>query len=98
MNTSLFYSFENFLEQVSMAETLTSGDIGISTGLISQSWWEMNRVYWVDLGRGTEAEKATTRNLNISFQNNNNVIIDILCFTVYLDRFILNVETGQIKR
>ena len=31
----------------------------------------MNRVYWVDLGRGTEAEKATTRNLNISFINNN---------------------------
>lgn len=98
LNTSLFYSFENFLEQVSMAETLTSGDIGISTGLISQSWWEMNRVYWVDLGRGTEAEKATTRNLNISFQNNNNVTIDILVFTCYLDRFILNVETGQIKR
>jgi type II secretory pathway component GspD/PulD (secretin) len=31
-------------------------------------------------------------------ENNNNVIIDILVYTVYLDRFILNVETGQIKR
>ena len=98
LNTSLFYSYENFLEQVQLAETLTSADIGISCGLISQSWWEMNRVYWIDLGRGTEAEKATTRNLNISFQNNNQVIIDVLVYTVYLDKFILNVETGQVKR
>jgi hypothetical protein len=86
------------LEQVALAESLTSTDIGISTGLISQSWWEMNRVYWIDLARGTEAEKATTRNLNISFQNNNNVAIDIMVFTVYLDKFILNVETGQVKK
>jgi len=98
LNTSLFYSYENFLEQIMLAETLTSTDIGISTGLISQNWWEMNRVYWIDLGRGTEAEKATTRNLNISFNNNNNVAIDILVYTIYLDKFILNVETGQVKR
>ena len=98
LNTSLFYSYENFLEQIQLAETLTSTDIGIATGLISQSWWEMNRVYWIDLGRGTEAEKATTRNLNISFNNNNNVPIDIMVFTVYLDKFILNVETGQVKK
>ena len=98
LNTSLYYSFENFLEQIQLAETLTSTDIGIATGLISQSWWEMNRVYWIDLGRGTEAEKATTRNLNISFNNNNNVAIDVMVFTVYLDKFILNVETGQVKK
>ena len=98
LNTSLYYSFENFMEQIQLAETLTSTDIGIATGLMSQSWWEMNRVYWIDLGRGTEAEKATTRNLNISFNNNNNVAIDIMVFTVYLDKFILNVETGQVKK
>jgi len=59
---------------------------------------EMNRVYWVDLGRGTEAEKATTRNLNISFVNNSAVVIDVMVFTVYLDKFILNCETGQVKK
>jgi len=98
LNTSMYYSYENFLEQIMLAETLTSTDIGISTGLISQSWWEMNRVYWIDLGRGTEAEKATTRNLNISFLNNSLVTIDVLVYTVYLDKFILNVETGQVKK
>ena len=98
LNTSMYYGFENFLEQIQLAENLTSADIGISTGLISQSWWEMNRVYWVDLGRGTEAEKATTRNLNISFVNNSAVVIDVMVFTVYLDKFILNCETGQVKK
>ena len=58
----------------------------------------MNRVYWIDLGRGTEAEKATNRNLNISFLNNSLVSIDVLVYTVYLDKFILNVETGQVKK
>ena len=98
LNTSLFYTYENYLEQVSLAESLTSADIGISAGIISPSWWEANRVYWIDLARGQEADKATTRNLNISFQNNSNVAIDLLVYTVYLDRFVLNCETGQVRK
>ena len=98
LNSSMFYTFENFLTQVALAENLTSADIGISCGLINQSWWESNRVYWVDLGRGTEADKATSRNLNISFSNNSNLTIDVLVFTIYLDRFVLNCETGSVKR
>ena len=98
LNTSLYYTYENFMEQVILAESLTSSDIGIATGVIPQSWWESNRVYWVDLARGQEADKASTRNLNISFVNNSNVIIDILVFTVYLDKFVLNVETGQVRK
>ena len=86
------------MEQVILAEPLTSADIGIATGVIPQSWWESNRVYWVDLARGQEADKASTRNLNISFVNNSQVIIDVVVFTVYLDRFVLNVETGQVKK
>lgn len=98
MNTSMYYTYENFLQQVALSESLTSADIGISAGLVSQSWWEMNRVYYIDLGRSQEADKATTRNLNISFMNNSQVIIDILVYTVYLDRFVLNVLTGQVKK
>ena len=98
LNISLFYSFENFLEQVSLAESLTSSDIGIKTGIITQNWWEsVGRVYWVDLSRGTEADKATSRNLNIQFSNNNNLIIDVMVFTVYLNRLVINVETGIVK-
>ena len=98
MNTSMYYTYENFLQQVALSESLTSADIGISAGLVSQAWWEMNRVYYVDLGRSQDADKATTRNLNISFMNNSQVIIDILVYTIYLDRFVLNVLTGQVKK
>jgi hypothetical protein len=98
LQSTLYYSFENFLEQVALAESLTSTDLGIGTGLISQSWWEMNRVYWVDLARGREADKASMRNLTISFNNNTNVPISLLVFTVYLDKFVVDVETGIVRK
>ena len=85
------------MEQVSMAESLTSADIGISTGLINQSWWEQNRCYYVDLARGRQADKDTMRNLCITFNNNSNVPINIIGFTLYLDKFVIDVETGIVK-
>jgi hypothetical protein len=98
LQSTLYYTFENFLEQVALAESLTSTDLGIGTGLISQTWWEMNRVYWVDLARGREADKASMRNLTISFNNNNNVAISLMVFTVYLDKLVIDVETGIVKK
>lgn len=98
LQSTLYYTFENFLEQVALAESLTSTDLGIGTGLISQSWWEMNRVYWVDLSRGREADKASMRNLTISFNNNNSVAISLMVFTVYLDKLVIDVETGIVRR
>jgi hypothetical protein len=98
LNSTLFYTFENFLEQVMLADSLTSSDLGIGAGVISQSWWEANRVYWVDLKRSRDADKATTRNLNISFTNNSLIAIDVLVFTVYLDKLVIDVETGLIRK
>ena len=98
LNTSLNYNFENFLEQVSLAETLTSSDIGISVGLINQAWWESNKVYWVDLSRGRQADKETYRNLVVSFNNNSGVILDVMMFTVYLDKIVVDVETGIVTK
>jgi hypothetical protein len=94
----LNYSFENFLEQVSLAETLTSTDIGVATGLINQNFWEQNRVYWVDLARARPADRAIPRNLVVSFTNNSKVIIDVLIFTVFADEFTLDVETGVVVK
>lgn len=96
--STLYYSFETFLEQVAHAETLTGSDIGMSVGLINQSWWEMNRVYWVDLSRGRDADKASMRNLSISFNNNSNASITLMVFTVYLDKIVIDVETGIVKK
>jgi hypothetical protein len=86
------------LEQVAHAETLTGSDLGMSIGLINQSWWEMNRVYWVDLSRGRDADKASMRNLSISFNNNSNASITLMVFTVYLDKITVDVETGIVKK
>jgi hypothetical protein len=98
LNATLFYTYENYLEQVALADNLTSSDLGIGAGLISQSYWENNRVYYVDLKRSRDADKASTRNLNISFTNNSNVIIDLLVFTLYLDKLVVDVETGLIRK
>ena len=98
MNTSMFYTFENFLEQVSLSESLTSSDIGISVGLINQSFWEQNRVYFVDLSRGRQADKETQRNMSVSFNNNSGVIIDVMIFTLYLDKFVIDIETGIVTK
>jgi hypothetical protein len=98
LNTSLNYTFENFLSQIVTAESLTSADVGVAVGLITQSWWEQNRVYFVDLARANAADREMPRNLNISFNNNTLIPIDVMVFTVYLDKIVLNVQTGQVTR
>ena len=45
LQSTLYYTFENFVEQISLAEQLTSSDFGITTGLFNQAWWEMFRYY-----------------------------------------------------
>ena len=40
------------LEQVNLAEQLTSSDFGVSTGLISQGYWEVSKWYFVNVERG----------------------------------------------
>jgi hypothetical protein len=87
------------LEQVALAETLTGSDLGMSCGLINQNWWEtVGRVYWVDLARGRDADKASMRNLSISFNNNSQASITLMVFTVYLDKIVLDVETGIVRK
>ena len=96
-SSSLYYTFESWLEQVSIAETIVP-EMGLAQGILSQKDWEsLYRLYYVSLARGTEADKATMRNLSISFTNNSAVAIDILVFTFYLNRGVVNVETGMIS-
>lgn len=98
LNSTLFATYENFLEQIYGVDTLTSTDLGINAGLISSTWWDLNRVYYVDLKRSRDADKASTRNLNISFTNNSNVVIDLIVATFYLDKLVVDVETGLIRK
>ena len=78
-------------------EQLTSSDFGVSTGLISQGYWEWSRWYFVNVERSQATDKQP-RNINISFLNNSNVPIDCLVFIFYSDEFVINVETGIIEK
>ena len=96
LNDTLYYTFQNFIEQVSLAETLTSSDWGISCGLFSQQWWETFRYYYINVSRSDGADKTTPRNVNISFMNNSILAIDIMVFIIYADHFVIDVETGIV--
>ena len=96
-NEVLNYTYENFLHQVSLAETLTSTDIGLNCGLINQEFWENGyRVYFMDLARSRDVDKDTPRELTVKARNNTAVPLDCLMFLVYLDKFNIDVVTGAI--
>jgi len=94
----LTYTFENFLEQVHLFESLTSSDLGVSCGLINKQFWEVNRTYFVNLARSTTSDNLTPRNVQVSFTGNSNVSFNCLMFLVYLDEFEIDVETGLVKK
>ena len=94
LQSVLNYNYENFIEQIQSCEQLTSADFGVNTGLFDQSWWNNNRFYFVNVERSNISDKLETRNLNISFTNNNNVPIDILVFTFKSNKAIIDVLTG----
>jgi hypothetical protein len=93
-NTATRYT----LHQVNLAEQLTSSDFGVSTGLISQGYWEASKWYFVNVERGNIADKLQPRNINVSFSNDINVAIDVLIFTFYSDPLVIDVETGIVTR
>ena len=47
-------TYENFLQQVNLAEQLTSSDFGVSIGLISQGCWEASE--WIIVYDGNKRE------------------------------------------
>ncbi len=98
LQSTLFYTYEHFLEQVNLSEQLTSSDFGVSTGIINQDYWSSSKWYYVNVERSQSVDKLKPRNVNISFLNNSNVPIDCLVFIFYSDEFVINVETGIIDK
>ena len=97
LQSTLSCTYENFLEQVNLAEQLTSSDFGVSTGLMNQGYWEWSRWHYCNVERSQTADKLQPRNVNISFHNNSNVPLHILVFIFYSAEFVINVETGIIE-
>ena len=98
LQSTLNYNFENFVEQVSMAEQLTSSDFGVTCGLFNQQFWEMSKYYFINIERANDADKINPRNVNISFQNNSLVAIDILVFIFYADELKIDIESGIVSK
>jgi len=92
------YGYKHFVEQVNLAEQLTSSDFGISTGLINQNYWENSKWYYVNVERGNAAVKLNGCNINVSFTNNFNVPIEVMIFTFYSDEIASDVKTGLATR
>jgi len=92
------YSFENYITEYSNCESLSSSDFGVSCGLVSKEHWEQNRIYYVNLSRGTRSDNNTPRNIVINFKNDSLCPIDLMVFTVFLDEFTINVDNGMITR
>ena len=97
LSNVLNYTYENFLEQVSLYEKINGADIGLSCGLINQQYWDTSRSYYVDLSRGSISDNLSPRNVNITFNNNSNVTIDVMVFTEYFKEMIVDVETGLVS-
>jgi len=92
------YDLRIFLQQVNLAEQLTSSDFGVSNGLISQGYWEASKLYFVNVERSNIADKLQPRNINVSFTNNSNAPIDVIIFTFYSDQLVIDVETGIVTK
>ena len=96
---TLSYNYENFLEQTSLYEKINQGDLGLSCGLINENFWtNAYRTYYVDCSRANIADLMTSRNVNVTFQNNSNVTIDVMVFTEYFTEMTVDVETGLIQK
>ena len=100
LQSTLNYTFENFVEQINLAENLTSSDFGISCGLFTQQFWETYRYYYVNIERSAITDKNVARNINLSFLINtvSGVTADILTFIIYSDEFTIDVESGLITK
>jgi hypothetical protein len=58
----------------------------------------MIKWYFVNVERGNIADKLQPRNINISFNNNSNVAIDVLVLIFYSDHLVKDVETGIVTK
>lgn len=63
-----------------------------------QVYWESSKCYFVNVERGNIADKLQRRSMNISFNNNSNVAIDLLVFIFYTDQLVTDVETGIVTK
>jgi len=93
----LNYGYDVFLQQISSHESLGLSDLGVNQGLFNQEFWELNRVYVIDVARSQSTDKMTPRSIQVSFTNNCSKTINYLVFCEYLDSFEVNTLVGTVN-
>ena len=98
LQSTLFYNYENSIEQINLAEQLTPADFGVTTSVFSQEWWQIFRYYYINVERSDQADKLVPKNINISFTNNTTISIDVLVFISSSENFVIDCESGFVTR
>ena len=97
MQTPIQYGFDEFLQQTNLFESISNADLSLSCGVITQPFWDANRVYFCDCSRGLTSDQMVGRSVDVMFTNNTNAPITVLIFVLYNKEFTLDVETGAIQ-
>ena len=93
------YNFEDFLEQVAPYNKINGSTFGIKCGLLDSFYYEnAYRPYYINCERGTDADNATLRNVEINFTNNCSQVIDIYVYVEYYQELVIDVTNGMIKK
>jgi hypothetical protein len=95
--SSLSYTYEDWIEEVSLYGKNSATEYGVESTLISKEWWDNNRVYLMNV-RNTLDDSLTPRNVVVNFNNNNNVAIDLYFFIVYEEEWTVNCATGECRQ
>lgn len=92
------YSFENFLEEMSLTNGINGGlDTGLTSGLIGYREWCQNyRYYVVDLSRRLAGDN-TPKSITVLGVNSSEYPIDYYFFIEYERHLELDVESGHIS-
>lgn len=90
------YTYENFLQQVSLYDKVNASDLGLSCGLLNQSRWELAyRYYWIDCSRYSDSIANVPRNVTVTFVNNTLQRIDVAAFVEFISEVTVDCLTGR---
>jgi hypothetical protein len=97
LSTNLNYTFEDFVEQISIFNKSSNNEYGVESGLISYEHWLSNRFYLVNV-RSTADDDLSPRNIVVQLTNNNLTPIDVIIYTLYEEEHVTNVATGSFTQ
>jgi hypothetical protein len=94
---NISYSFENFLEEMGLANAINGGlDTGLTSGIPGYSDWQnAYRYYVVDLSRRLAGDN-TPKSVTVIGRNNSLYTVDYYYFLQYKRHLTLDVESGHI--